>query len=95
MLDQIRYDHAIAQTRLSLSCTGCCHAVIDILALAQGRPRVFCSGFAPMSTGRAAALVLAAACAGCAGGHRYVSTWDGRRGYDGTGDYGYDLAASR
>jgi len=48
-----------------------------------------------MSTGRAAALVLAAACAGCAGGHRYVSTWDGRRGYDGTGDYGYDLAASR
>jgi D-alanyl-D-alanine carboxypeptidase len=39
-------------------------------------------------------LLLALACAGCAGG-TYGSAWDGRRGYDGNGDYGYDLAASR
>jgi D-alanyl-D-alanine carboxypeptidase len=41
------------------------------------------------------ALALAALCAGCAGGARYGAGWDGRRGYDGNGDYGYDLAASR
>ena len=35
----------------------------------------------------AALLVLA----GCAGGSQ--TGWDGRRGYDGTGDYGYDLNA--
>ena len=40
------------------------------------------------------ALVLALLCAGCAGGG-YGTAWDGRRGYDGNGDYGYDLAASR
>lgn len=40
------------------------------------------------------ALCLLAACAGC-GGARYARRWDGRRGYDGNGDYGYDLAASR
>ncbi len=39
------------------------------------------------------ALLLAAACAGC-GNSQYASRWDGRRGYDGYGDYGYDLAAS-
>ncbi len=33
-------------------------------------------------------------CIGC-GGSRYAARWDGRRGYDGNGDYGYDLAASR
>ncbi|WP_328593073.1 lytic transglycosylase domain-containing protein [Siccirubricoccus phaeus] len=32
--------------------------------------------------------------AGCAGGPRHAA-WDGRRGYDGNGDYGYDLNASR
>jgi hypothetical protein len=55
-----------------------------------------CSGIAsrrPLV--RASALLLLAACAGCAGGSRYTSTWDGRRGYDGKGDYGYDLNASR
>ena len=36
----------------------------------------------------------------CAGGHRGgpldgTARWDGRRGYDGRGDYGYDLDASR
>jgi soluble lytic murein transglycosylase-like protein len=41
------------------------------------------------------ALALAALCAGCAGGSYSASGWDGRRGYDGNGDYGYDLAASR
>ena len=35
--------------------------------------------------------VLAATCAACSGG---ASHWDGRRGYDGRGDYGYDVAAS-
>jgi hypothetical protein len=40
-------------------------------------------------------MLLAAACAGCAGGSRYASGWDGRRGYDGNGDYGYDVAASQ
>jgi D-alanyl-D-alanine carboxypeptidase len=39
------------------------------------------------------ALLLAAACAGC-GNSQYAGHWDGRRGYDGYGDYGYDLAAS-
>ncbi|HEY2857140.1 MAG TPA: lytic transglycosylase domain-containing protein [Terracidiphilus sp.] len=34
---------------------------------------------------------LAATCAACSGGG---SHWDGRRGYDGRGDYGYDVAAS-
>jgi hypothetical protein len=43
----------------------------------------------------AGALVLAALCAGCAGGGQYAAGWDGRRGYDGNGDYGYDLAAAR
>jgi hypothetical protein len=42
----------------------------------------------------AAVLLLAALCAGC-GHSRYAAHWDGRRGYDGHGDYGYDLAASR
>jgi hypothetical protein len=42
----------------------------------------------------AAAAVLVA-CAGCAGGTHYATKWDGRRGYDGNGDYGYDLAESR
>src|SRR3954452_6583384 len=39
------------------------------------------------------ALVLAAAA--CGSNPRYAARWDGRRGYDGNGDYGYDLAASR
>ena len=50
---------------------------------------------ARMSIARAAVLVLASACAGCAGGAHYAGHWDGRRGYDGHGDYGYDLAAAR
>jgi len=38
-----------------------------------------------------ALLVLLSACAG-----QYAGTgWDGRRGYDGRGDYGYDVDASR
>jgi hypothetical protein len=41
------------------------------------------------------ALMLALFCAGCGGGSRATSGWDGRRGYDGNGDYGYDLAAAR
>ena len=45
---------------------------------------------------RGAVLGLAALCAGCAGnGYRSSSGWDGRRGYDGNGDYGYDVAASQ
>jgi hypothetical protein len=48
-----------------------------------------------MSIARAAVVSLALVCAGCAGGSRYTSGWDGRRGYDGNGDYGYDVAASR
>lgn len=43
---------------------------------------------------RAACLLLLAALGGCAG-NRQAAVWDGRRGYDGNGDYGYDLAASR
>ncbi|WP_370455085.1 lytic transglycosylase domain-containing protein [Roseicella aquatilis] len=39
------------------------------------------------------ALLLLAALAGCAARPGYV--WDGRRGYDGNGDYGYDLEGSR
>ena len=40
------------------------------------------------------AIGLLMLCAGCAGSGSQTR-WDGRRGYDGTGDYGYDLAASR
>jgi hypothetical protein len=40
------------------------------------------------------ACLLLMALAGCAGGP-YATGWDGRRGYDGNGDYGYDLDASR
>ncbi len=39
-------------------------------------------------------LLLLLALGGCAGG-RQAAVWDGRRGYDGNGDYGYDIAASR
>ena len=38
-------------------------------------------------------LLLTVLCVGC-GGAQYATHWDGRRGYDGRGDYGYDLAAS-
>src|SRR6516225_4308523 len=38
-------------------------------------------------------LLLPVLCVGC-GEARYATHWDGRRGYDGNGDYGYDLAAS-
>ncbi len=39
-------------------------------------------------------LPLLLALAGCAGGSGQAR-WDGRRGYDGNGNYGYDLDASR
>jgi D-alanyl-D-alanine carboxypeptidase len=39
---------------------------------------------------RALSIALLVLLSGCAG-----SGWDGRRGYDGNGDYGYDLNASR
>ncbi|MBS0560321.1 MAG: lytic transglycosylase domain-containing protein [Proteobacteria bacterium] len=42
-----------------------------------------------------AVLGLVAACAACSGGGRYASGWNGRRGYNGSGDYGYDVNASR
>ena len=48
-----------------------------------------------MSIARAGVVLLATVCAGCAGGSNHAGHWDGRRGYDGKGDYGYDLAASR
>jgi hypothetical protein len=38
-------------------------------------------------------LLLPVLCVGC-GEAGYATHWDGRRGYDGNGDYGYDLAAS-
>ena len=38
-------------------------------------------------------LLLTVLCIGCSGA-QYANHWDGRRGYDGRGDYGYDLAAS-
>jgi hypothetical protein len=60
------------------------------------RPRAIRTQTSPESTARpAAALLLAALLGGCAGGSPYVTNWDGRRGYDGNGDYGYDLNASR
>ena len=40
-------------------------------------------------------LVLLSACAGRQGGPYAGARWDGRRGYDGRGDYGYDLDAAR
>ncbi len=41
---------------------------------------------------RTAVFLLAVSCAGCTS--QYATHWNGRRGYDGNGDYGYDLAAS-
>ena len=38
-------------------------------------------------------MLLVAACTACSGS-RYTTQWDGQRGYDGSGDYGYDVAAS-
>lgn len=57
--------------------------------------RLFWTDRPRASTAKSAvALLLAAALAGCGGAPpRHV--WDGRRGYDGNGDYGYDLEASR
>jgi hypothetical protein len=46
----------------------------------------------PLASPRIAALLALALLAGCA---RPATVWDGRRGYDGNGDYGYDLEASR
>ncbi len=40
-------------------------------------------------------LLLLSACAGQHGGPYAGARWDGRRGYDGRGDYGYDLDGSR
>ena len=40
-------------------------------------------------------LLLISAGAGCGGGGQHAGGFDGRRGYGGSGDYGYDLAASR
>lgn len=42
-----------------------------------------------------AAILLLVCVSGCAPGTAYQASWDGRRGYGGTGDYGYDLNASR
>lgn len=39
--------------------------------------------------------LLASALAGCSGGSYQAVRWDGRRGYDGHGDYGYNLDAPR
>jgi hypothetical protein len=44
---------------------------------------------------RAGAVLMAVLLAACGGGSYDATVWDGRRGYDGNGDYGYDLAASR
>jgi len=41
---------------------------------------------------RIAVLLLVSACAACSA--QYANHWGGRRGYDGNGDYGYDLATS-
>src|SRR4051812_47589952 len=42
---------------------------------------------------RANAFLLAVTVMACSDPH-YTDRWDGRRGYGGDGDYGYDLAAS-
>jgi hypothetical protein len=51
------------------------------------------AGFGRITRLLACALVLASAA--CGSNPRYAARWDGRRGYDGNGDYGYDLATSR
>jgi len=43
----------------------------------------------------AGAMLLAVLVSACGGTPRPGAVWDGRRGYDGNGDYGYDLNASR
>jgi len=47
------------------------------------------------STLLASAAVLSLALAGCDGRSHQTTRWDGRRGYDGHGDYGYNLDAPR
>jgi hypothetical protein len=42
-----------------------------------------------------AAILLLACLAGCTLDSSYQASWDGRRGYGGDGDYGYDINASR
>lgn len=53
----------------------------------------------PSTSGRwpvlLAGTLLASALAGCGGGFHQAMCWDGRRGYDGHGDYGYNLDAPR
>ncbi len=39
--------------------------------------------------------LLALTLPGCGGGSYQTTSWDGRRGYDGNGDYGYDPEAPR
>ena len=47
--------------------------------------------FALLASTALVALLLT----GCGGESRQASSWDGRRGYDGHGDYGYDPDAPR
>jgi len=55
-------------------------------------PRLPCT---PKPAGEAVlVLLLSLALGGCAGGSGQAR-WDGRRGYDGNGDYGYNLDAPR
>jgi len=65
----------------------------DPFPIRSGRaPRA--EGIGVVAARFATVLLLAALCAGCAQRQR-AAHWDGRRGYDGNGDYGYDLAASQ
>ncbi len=77
------------------------------VAASPSQPRAEPAGTPPppaaarAAAAAAPALLLAAllAAAGCAGGAprqgAEAAGWDGRRGYDGAGDYGYDPEASR
>ena len=52
------------------------------------------TAWSPYHVARFASVwLLAALCAACSGAS-YSTRWDGRRGYDGHGDYGYNVAAS-
>jgi len=60
------------------------------------RPRAIRSRNASGCLARSAVvLLLASLTVGCAGGSTSTTAWNGRRGYDGNGDYGYNLSASR
>jgi D-alanyl-D-alanine carboxypeptidase len=87
----VRYAETVVSSRLTSATRSHCRV--------GGRPRVHQQGDpsarVQYHVARLASVwLLAGVCAACSGSSPYSMRWDGRRGYDGSGDYGYDVAAS-